>query len=372
MARGAGRLERGTTRDRVNAPRALALDLATRRLSLSTGATPRPAPSEALLATLLAGEAGEPPRDAARWVLGHECLAEVVQAPEGSGLAQGDRVVPVVRHGCGGCEACSLGTPDYCPTDDYTEHGIKGLDGFMRDAFADDAASLVSAPASLGDLAVLAEPMSVAIKALDTARHIARRVPWFEREGGFAGRRALVAGTGSLGSLAALLLRDEGMEVWGLDRSGDETAAARLLADVGAEHVNARERSIRDVAEEVDGFDLVIEATGAPRVVFDALHTLAGNGVMVMLGVPSDRPPLDVDGDAIMRRMVLRNQVLVGSVNSHRGQYEEALARLEDIRPRWNGALERVVTHTFAPEDFEAAFADAGPDAIKKVIDWRR
>src|SRR5690348_2886831 len=88
-------------------------------------------PGEALVRTLytgvdgtddevLAGEHGAFPPGKDALVLGHECLGEVVEAPPGSGLAPGDHVVPLVRHGCGACEACARNA-DFCPNAGYRE-----------------------------------------------------------------------------------------------------------------------------------------------------------------------------------------------------------------------------------------------------------
>ncbi len=320
---------------------------------------------------VLRGAHGAFPPGRDELVLGHECLGEVVEAPPESGLVPGDRVVPLVRHGCGACEACAR-RADFCPTEGYREHGIKEMDGFFRDAWVDDPATLVKAPPGLDDLAVLVEPLSVVVKAFDEARRIQQRVPWFEEAGGFRGQRALMAGTGSLGTLGAFLLASEGMEVWALDRDADDAAAPALLREIGVKHVNTRERHVVDVAEQVGGFDLVLEATGAPQVAFDCVQTLAGNGCMAMLGVPADRPPLPVPADEIMRRMVLENQVLFGSVNSARRHFEEAMRRLADLRARWPGQVDRIVTHVFSPDEIVEAYQVRGPSVIKKVVDWTR
>lgn len=302
-------------------------------------------------------------------VLGHECLGEVLESPAGSSLEPGQRVVPLVRHGCGHCDPCLAGNADLCETGDYTEHGIKGLHGFMRDAWTDTPDSLVPVPADLGRLAVLTEPLSVIVKALDVARLVQRRIPTWEEAGGFAGQRALITGAGNLGTLAAFLLRDEGMDVWTYDRAQPHEATPRLLRAIGATTLQAGEEDLEEVARDVGGFDLVIEATGAPKVLFQALPTLADNGVMCMLGVPAERPAFPVDGDVVMRRMVMRNQVLLGSVNSRREHFDHALRRLRSFRRRFDAAPDRILTHILEPAEFEEAFAD-GPDVIKKVIRW--
>ncbi|MEA3198873.1 MAG: glucose 1-dehydrogenase [Thermoplasmata archaeon] len=318
---------------------------------------------------VLSGAHGAFPEGRDELVLGHECLGEVVEAPEGSGLAPGDRVVPLVRHGCGQCVAC-LRHADFCPTEGYREHGIKGLDGFYRDLWADDPATLVKAPAGIGSLAVLTEPLSIVVKAYEEARRIQRRIPWFEQEDEFRGKRALLAGTGSLGTVGCFLLRSEGMDVWAMDREPEDSAPAKLLSSLGVKHVDARETKVADLAREVGGFDLVIEATGVPEVAFDCVQTLAGNGVMAMLGVPEERPPFAVPGDDIMRQMVLQNQAMFGSVNSGRRHFEVAMRRLAEFRARWPHETERIVTHVFAPQEVEVAYKLDGPQVIKKVLDW--
>lgn len=301
-------------------------------------------------------------------VLGHECLAEILDAPGTSGFEPGDRVVPVVRHGCGLCALCGEGKADMCATSRYTEHGIKGLHGFLRDEWTDDPATLVKVPAGLGDEAVLAEPLSVVVKALDVVGSIQRRVPGHE---GLRGQRVLLAGTGSLGSLAAFELAAEGAQVWALDRSPGAAAGPTLLRRLGARHVNAKETDLHELAREAGGFDLVLEATGSPRVAFDALLTLRENGIMCMMGVPAQKPAIPVEADDVMRGMVLRNQCLVGSVNSNARHIAIALQRLKAHKGRWGGLLEGVLTHRFSPEECVEAFRAGGEGLVKKAIDWR-
>lgn len=377
---------RNATRDAPRAPgtthgmRSLVLQPGADRATLARLPAPRPSQGEALVRTLLTGIDGTDEEVVERghgetragdrpFVLGHECLGEVVEAPLDSGLRPGDRVVPLVRHGCGRCEPCARGESDLCATGDYTEHGIVGLDGFMREMWADDPATLVKVPPEVGDDAVLAEPLSIVVKAFEVMRTVQQaRLPGFD---GFRGQRALLAGTGSLGSLAAFLLEEKGIETWALDRSPDDAVGASLLRELGARHVNSEETRIADVAREVGGFDLVIEATGSPKVTFDAVLTLAPNGVMCMLGVPGDKDAIPVEADNVMRQMVLRNQVLVGSVNSNRRHFEEAFAALARFRSRRGAQLDRVLTHRYSPEEVEEAFRASGDQLVKKAIDWR-
>jgi threonine dehydrogenase-like Zn-dependent dehydrogenase len=314
---------------------------------------------------------GVPPPGRSTMVLGHEALGEILEAPQDSGLAPGDPVVPLVRVGCGACDACAEhDAPDLCRTDDYAEHGIKGLDGFLQERWALPARALVPAPRALGELAVLTEPLSIAVKALDHAQRAQQRIPWFAAQGGFRGGRALLLGTGSLGTLGAFLLAEQGLRVWAVDRSPGTSAAARLLARLGVRHVNARDVPIAQLAGDVGGFDLVLEATGAPQVMFDAMRALDKNGVLVLLGVPGSEPVLQVEAGELMKDLVLGNRCVLGSVNSNRRHFRAALDALQRFQARWPDELRAVITHRYAPADTARALEERGPDVVKKVVAW--
>lgn len=67
--------------------------------------------------------------------------------------------------------------------------------------------------------------------------------------------------------------------------------------------------------------------------------------------------------------MVRYNQVIVGSVNSNRRHFERALEDMDDLNSRFNGMLEKMITHRFKLADYEEAFALADPSHIKTVIE---
>src|SRR4051795_12359971 len=153
---------------------------------------------------------GVPPDGEHALVLGHELLGVVER--DGHGFARGDLVTATVRRSCGHCEACAAGAPDACLTGDYLERGITRLHGFASELVAESPDHLVAVPRSLGRLGVLAEPASIAERALRHVRAVGARQPWRPR-------RALVLGTGAIGMLATYLLRMDGLEVWTARRS---------------------------------------------------------------------------------------------------------------------------------------------------------
>lgn len=348
-----------------------------KRIGLTSGPVPRRKRGEILFRSLLTGVDGtdeevarrlrvELPQGKPELVLGHEALAEVVDSEHAVGrLRPGDRVVPLVREGCNACRPCKSGVVDMCASGDYDEHGIRRLDGFMQDFWTDRADHVVRVPDSLGSWAVLVEPLSIVVKALEHARQAQHRLSWFD---GFDDAKGLVVGSGSLGSMAGLLLVQGGIVTSALDRHGPKAASTRLWRRVDVEHIRSDKRSPRPSREDL--FDIVIETTGVPKVIVDAAQRLAPNGIMVLLGIPRDPKGQIEIPSALLQRFVQRNQVVVGSVNSNRGHFEEAIRVLSKMRRRDPSLFELIVTHRFRPEETKAAFETNDESVVKKIIEW--
>jgi threonine dehydrogenase-like Zn-dependent dehydrogenase len=300
------------------------------------------------------GHFGVAPAPGGDLILGHELLG-VVLTP-GEGFAEGDLVAATVRRSCGHCEACAQRSPDSCLTGDYAERGITRLDGFARELVAEDADQLIAVPPSLERLGVLAEPGSICARALRHALAIGGRQPW-------AARRALVVGPGAIGVLATCFLRLHDFETWvaGLDPAGSEKA--RVVGELGARYVSAEETPTADLAAEVGGFDLVIEAAGNAQVMLDSVSLLSRNGVACLLGLDGRPQQVHADGRVIGFDVVLQNRVLFGSVNAHEQDWREAVRLLDEARTRWPGALDAVVDLRVPPDDFDRAFHHGGVKA---------
>src|SRR5919199_1011556 len=134
-------------------------------------------------AEIMGGGYGEAPPGHDRLVLGHESLGRVREAPSGSELAEGDLVACIVR--CPDpvpCPNCAAGQWDFCSNGQYTEHGIKGLDGFMRERYRSAPDRLVKADSALGLAAVLLAPTTTPTgwrtsASTPTSRSSARALP---------------------------------------------------------------------------------------------------------------------------------------------------------------------------------------------------
>jgi threonine dehydrogenase-like Zn-dependent dehydrogenase len=97
---------------------------------------------------------------------------------------------------------------------------------------------------------------------------------------------------------------------------------------------------------------------------------LATNGVYAITGIPGDDRPISVPGAAFMRRLVLRNQIMLGSVNASRDHFQLAVDDLARADARWPGAAGALITHRHACTDFEAALEHHGAGEIKVVLEW--
>src|SRR4029453_14287867 len=235
------------------------------------------------------------------------------------------------------CAPCRSGRQDFCHTGDFVEHGIKGRHGFLSEEVVEDARYLHVVPRALRDVAVLVEPLTVAEKALEQVRHFQDRL-------GTAGRTAVVAGAGPVGMLGALALTAAGFDtvVWSLEADSDPRA--ELLAAAGLQYVSAARESPPRLGARPGNVDVLFEATGAPPVAFQALEALGHNGVLVLFGLPGARSALEVDAAAVVRTLVLRNQLVLGTINAGRESFEAAIGDVSLFETRWPGLLRRLIT----------------------------
>lgn len=313
---------------------------------------------------------GTPPPGSEYLIVGHECVGEVVEVGSAvRGLQKGDLVVPRVRRPCphATCPACRQGHPDFCITDDYTERGIKGAHGFCAELFVEDVAYLHRAPEELREVAVLTEPLTIAEKALREVKRIQERLPWRPEAG-----RAVVLGAGPVGQLGVMALLRRGFATTVYSRSPKPNVKAEAAEAVGAPYLSSKEVTPEELVRRVGAPDVVYEATGAAKAAFESLKALAHNGVLVFTGVPSHGQELSLDGAELMKQLVLRNQVVLGTVNASDADFDAALEDLGRFRARWPGGLERLITARHPPEDFiDVVTGKKGGGGIKHVITFQ-
>jgi threonine dehydrogenase-like Zn-dependent dehydrogenase len=304
---------------------------------------------------------GDAPPGSDFLILGHENLGVVEEAA--GDLAPGDLVVATVRRPCAdACPPCRVDRSDMCLTGHYTERGIKSLHGFMAERYVESPRYLVPVDTGLRQVAVLFEPMSVVEKGIDHAWRIQGRLPWEPRT-------AIVLGAGPIGMLAALVLRLRGLEVTAVAREAAGQMKDRQLAAAGIRYVSTSETPITGLVERVGPADVVLEATGAPDVVFPATRLLARNGVCILASVTIGTRPVQVDAAEWNQYMILGNRLVLGTVNAGREHFEAAGRDLLAAERRWPGWTTRLVTRRLPFTEAAAALAHT-PGNIKTVMDW--
>jgi threonine dehydrogenase-like Zn-dependent dehydrogenase len=300
---------------------------------------------------------GVAPDGARELVLGHELLAAVER--DGHGFARGDLVTATVRRSCGRCTACAEGSPDACDTGDYRERGITRLHGFASELVSESPEHLVAIPPTLGRLGVLAEPASICERGLRHVRAVGARQPWRPR-------RALVLGAGAIGMLGTYLLRMDGLEVWTAGR-GHDAGRRGLIEACGARPVATGETDLRQLAEDVGGFDVVLEAAGDAQLMLDALALLRRNGVACLLGIDGRPREVSIDGRVVGVEAILQNRAIFGSVNAHRVDWAAAVGHLDAAHRRWPEALEAFVGLRVGLDAYADAFAFRGVKATLRL-----
>ena len=108
----------------------------------------------------------------------------------------------------------------------------------------------------------------------------------------------------------------------------------------------------------------------ASSVSFEVLKVLGTNGIFVFTGVPGRKAPIEVDTDLIMRDLVLKNQVVFGTVNAGRDTFEAAIRDLGVFMERWPDAVRSLITGRDPIEGYRDLLVGA-PRGIKEVITLR-
>src|SRR5919197_2641732 len=154
-----------------------------------------------------AAEYGQAPPGFDFLVTGHESFGQVeAVGAEVGHVKPGDYVVATVRRP-GHSIYDLIGTSDMTTDSVYYERGINLLHGYLAEYYGDDAEFIVKIPRGLKEVGVLLEPLTVVRKGITQAFEIQRRLRVWRP------RRAAVMGAGTIGLLAALVLRLRGLDV---------------------------------------------------------------------------------------------------------------------------------------------------------------
>jgi (R,R)-butanediol dehydrogenase/meso-butanediol dehydrogenase/diacetyl reductase len=227
-------------------------------------------------------------------ILGHEFIGEVVETGPDSAFAVGDRVAAGAGVWCGECPRCSEGRTNLCWR--YTTLGLN-VDGGMAELVAAPEKMLAPIPDGLSlDFAALAQPLAVGL-------HAARR------SGVADGDRVVVIGAGAIGTFVLASVRSLAhADVTVIDFPGPRLDRALRLG--ATRIVAAGERALAEVLAAVGtrGADVVVEASGAPGQLANAIRMVRSGGTILQVGLPASPPEVDVHA-LVIREITIRTSL---------------------------------------------------------------
>ena len=232
---------------------------------------PRPAAGEALIRVVGCGVCGSDLHVASSMgapgtVLGHEIAGVVEELGAGvQAINVGAAVAVRPFVGCGQCAFCAAGRQDHCKSFEFI--GVQRPGGFAEYTTA-SAAELFELPASVrAEDHALVEPFAVARRALRRAALV-------------PGESMIVLGGGPIGLAITHWARALGA---GRITVSDPLAQRRDLAVALGADAAVTPDEIRDAAG--DGAPLVVECSGKPRVLDQAMQLAAIDGRVAVVGI---------------------------------------------------------------------------------------
>jgi threonine dehydrogenase-like Zn-dependent dehydrogenase len=239
-----------------------------------------------------------------------------------------------------------------CHNGRYTERGIKEIDGYMSERWRIEPEYAMKVDPKLGLLGVLLEPTTVVAKAWEMVRAVGHRSFWEPQN-------VLVTGAGPIGLLAALIGAQHGLEVHVLDR-----ATSGPKPDL----VNALGATYHSTTVSNLGFepDIIIECTGVGQVIAESIRKVGAGGIVCLTGVGTGGATGGAAIADVAAAAVLRNNVIVGSVNANKRHWYRASQCLARADREWLG---RLITRREEPANFARALARKIDD-IKVVVQF--
>ncbi len=272
-------------------------------------AAPVRRPGEALLRVLRSGMCGT---DASEWksgphtfpvpgphprtghtgpiIPGHEFTGEILEVDASSRFSVGDVVASGAGIWCGECVRCREGRTNLCL--EYYTLGLN-TDGAMAEFVSCPERALIRVPPGLSvDLAGLSQPLAVGL-------HAARR------SGVQSGESVVLIGAGAIGSFVLAGMKSlADIDLTVIDFAGTRLDRALRL---GATRVIAVDGDTRQTVLDATGgrgADRVVEASGAPGQLNNAISLVRTGGTILQVGLPPSEQTVDIHS-LVMREITV-------------------------------------------------------------------
>ena len=283
-------------------------------------------------------------------VTGHEYVGVVEEVgSEVTGFAVGDRVSGEGHITCGHCRNCRAGRRHLCPN-------TLGVGVQRQGAFADylvlPAFNAFKIPDAIpDDVAAILDPLGNAVHTALAFDLVAEDV--------------LITGAGPIGLMAAAIARFVGARnVVITDVNEARLKMAPAMGVTRAVNVADPAVDLTDVMRELgmtEGFDVVLEMSGAPAAFHQFLDVVINGGKVALLGIPSKEFAID------WNQIIFKGLTLQGIYGRQMFETWYKMKNLLlsglDVTP--------VITHHFPMERFQEGFDVMRSGRSGKVIlDW--
>jgi 2-desacetyl-2-hydroxyethyl bacteriochlorophyllide A dehydrogenase len=292
---------------------------------------------------------------------GHEYMGTVVALGPGvDEVAIGQRVTVEIHAGCGQCKRCREGMYTSCHNYGLNYGDVdKGhrANGFTTDGgFAEYAVNHVNTIIPIS--ASMSDEEATLVVTAGTAMY-----GLTELGGLVAGESVVVTGPGPIGLLGVAVAKALGASPVML--TGTRDNRLELGRQLGADYVInvTKEDPVQAVRRHNGGkgVDYVIECSGAPQSLNEAVKMVNRGGKICLAAFPRKQVEVDIAN-------IVRNNVYLYGI---RGEGKSATHRAEAFMTQKRFDASKVHTHTFALDDLPTALRYAREridDAIKVVV----
>ena len=270
---------------------------------------------------------------------GHEFTGEVAAVGKAArGWQAGDRVVANCNRACGACFPCRRGQPLRC--ENLVAYGIQ-TDGGLAEYVCVKAGDVFAVTTLSWREATMVEPTACAVHGMEVL-------------GVRPGSDVLMFGAGPTGQILAQLLRINGAASLTVAApAGPKLALAeRLSADrvvaIDRDDPEQHRRALRDIS--ANGFDYVVEATGAPQMCAEAVRQTRRGGEVLLYGVYPDTATFPVNPFDVFRR-----EITIKGSFAQISDFGRALAYLESGKVK----VDEIVSDEFELKDWDRALDNA-------------
>lgn len=213
-------------------------------------------------------------------VLGHEVAGIICEVgPETTRAKLGARVAINPSRHCGQCRYCQEGLHNHCEDMRFIGSAMRFphiQGGFREFLVVDESQATPIADTVSMEAASMAEPLAVALHAVD-------------RAGPLVGRRALVIGCGPIGSLVVMAARNAGAEeIIAIDLQDFALETARKSGADAAIKVVAGSDAVKDFVERAGPIDVIFEASGNAAALHGMIDLLRPRGLIVQIGLGAE------------------------------------------------------------------------------------